>query len=401
MSEWRETTLGKCADIQTGPFGSQLHASDYVEVGIPSIMPTNIGNSLKINRLDIAKISKEDATRLDRYLVNDCDIVYSRRGDVEKCAYITSAEKGWLCGTGCLRVRITSDNVNPKFCAYYLSAEDSKGWIRGNAVGTTMPNLNTGILSRVPLLLPPLSVQCAIAEILSSLDDKIDLLTRQNATLEALAQTYFRQWFVEEASENWEEKSLYEIVDILGGGTPSTKVTEYWDGDIPWFTPKDATNLICMSTEKQITQDGLNHCNSKLYPVGTVFISARGTVGKLAICGVPMAMNQTCYALVGKGKISNFIAYLAISHSITELQLNASGAIFDAITTDTFKAIKLNLPSINDQLFIDTSKDLLIYYDKIIANTHQIHTLQNLRDTLLPKLISGEVRVIQDGGGNE
>ncbi|MGR9037626.1 MAG: restriction endonuclease subunit S, partial [Gammaproteobacteria bacterium] len=205
MSGWRECKLGDFADIQTGPFGSQLHASDYVDNGIPSIMPTNIGSRLEIRTNGIAFIKEADAKRLEKYLVKENDIVYSRRGDVEKCAFIKNKQSGWLCGTGCLRVRFQSSEIEPKFCAYYLSTEEIKGWVSGNAVGTTMPNLNSSILKRLPITLPSIAEQKAIAAVLSSLDDKIDLLHRQNLTLEAMAETLFRQWFIEEAKEVWED----------------------------------------------------------------------------------------------------------------------------------------------------------------------------------------------------
>lgn len=219
MSEWKEYKLGEIANIQTGPFGSQLHQSDYVDVGIPSIMPVNIGDRMNISIEKIVYITEEDATRLSRYCVQEGDIVYSRRGDVEKCAYIGKAEIGWLCGTGCLRIRIDSSKADSKFIAYYLSTEDMKSWISNNAVGTTMPNLNSSILQQVPLSLPSLDEQKRIASILSSLDDKIDLLNRENATLEAMAETLFRQWFIEEAKQDWEEGKLGDILSVKGGTT--------------------------------------------------------------------------------------------------------------------------------------------------------------------------------------
>ena len=143
MSGWKEIRLSDIADIQTGPFGSQLHASDYVINGIPSIMPANIGSRLNLQLQNIAYIAEEDAQLLDKYRVRENDIIYRRRGDVEKCAYITKRESGWLCGTGCLRVRFNSTEVCPKFCAYLLSTDNIKSWVSGNAVGTTMLNLNT------------------------------------------------------------------------------------------------------------------------------------------------------------------------------------------------------------------------------------------------------------------
>ncbi len=168
MSEWIERSLGDFATIQTGPFGSQLHASDYVPEGIPSIMPKNIGARLNLSTEDIARIRPSDAERLEKYRVRPTDIVYSRRGDVEKCAFVTKEHDGWLCGTGCIRVRFSSNEVDPYFVALALSTDEVRGWISGNAVGTIMPNLNTGILERVPLLIPSLREQRAIAAVLSS-----------------------------------------------------------------------------------------------------------------------------------------------------------------------------------------------------------------------------------------
>src|SRR5260221_10707196 len=149
--EWEQTTLGEACtrnggDIQTGPFGSQLHASDYVPIGIPSIMPQNIGDN-RISTDGIAYITRKDAERLNRYRVRKGDIVYSRRGDVERRAIIRENEEGWLCGTGCLRIRFDNNNIDPLFISYYLGHPSVRQWIVRHAVGATMPNLNTGILS--------------------------------------------------------------------------------------------------------------------------------------------------------------------------------------------------------------------------------------------------------------
>ena len=237
MSEWKEYKLGEIADVQTGPFGSQLHQSDYVDVGIPSIMPVNIGDRMNISTEKIVYITEEDAMRLSRYRVQKGDIVYSRRGDVEKCAYINEDEAGWLCGTGCLRIRIDSAYADSKFVAYYRSTEDMKSWISNNAVGTTMPNLNSSILQQVPLSLPSLDKQKQIASILSSLDDKIDLLNRENATLEAMAETLFRQWFIEDAKEDWEEGTIDMYANHYKESINPQKqpTTMFWHYSIPAF----------------------------------------------------------------------------------------------------------------------------------------------------------------------
>ncbi len=174
---WRRATLGEleienAGVIQTGPFGSQLHASDYSPGGTPVIMPTNI-RDLRIDPTDIARVSQEHVERLSRHVLREGDVVYSRRGDVEKCALITDREAGWLCGTGCLLVRVQGTSVDPRFLSYALSLLETRAWISGHAVGATMPNLNTEILREVPVVLPEIEEQRGIAATLGALDDKI------------------------------------------------------------------------------------------------------------------------------------------------------------------------------------------------------------------------------------
>jgi len=200
-SHWEVVTLGEACrrgggDVQTGPFGSQLHASDYVPVGIPSIMPKNIGEN-RVDITNIARITPEDAKRLSRYLVKPGDIVYSRRGDVERRALIRKEEEGWLCGTGCLRIRSGKGIVDPRYASYYLGHLSVRDWIVRHAIGATMPNLNTSILSSLPFVLPPLDEQKAIAHILGTLDDKIELNQQMNQTLEAIARALFKSWFID------------------------------------------------------------------------------------------------------------------------------------------------------------------------------------------------------------
>ena len=200
-SGWECSTLGEVCErgggsVQTGPFGSQLHASDYRPAGIPSIMPQNLGDNRVI--VDgIARIGERDANRLRRYLVREGDIVYSRRGDVERRALIGTREDGWLCGTGCLRVRLGENGVDPRYASYYLGHPAVREWIVRHAHGATMPNLNTAILSACPFVVPPRSEQRAIAHILGTLDDRIELNRQMNDTLEAMARALFKSWFVD------------------------------------------------------------------------------------------------------------------------------------------------------------------------------------------------------------
>lgn len=199
-SEWIQTTLGEALNvgggtIQTGPFGSQLHASDYVRDGIAVIMPVNIANN-RVSTANIARINQSDANRLSRHIVKKGDIVYSRRGDVTRKALITASEAGMFCGTGCLLVR-PGRGIDPRFLTYHLSTPENQEWIIRHAIGATMPNLNTGILAGIPLNVPGLATQKSIAHILGTLDDQIDLNRKMNTTLETMAQALFKSWFVD------------------------------------------------------------------------------------------------------------------------------------------------------------------------------------------------------------
>ena len=406
MGDWKEYKLGDISDIQTGPFGSQLHQCDYVDVGTPCIMPTNIGTHLDIKPEGIAHVKEEDVIRLNKHCVKAGDIIYSRRGDIEKCAFISLREEGWLCGTGCLRIRINSKNVNPHFIAYQLSTKESKKWIVGNAVGTTMLNLNTGILKELPLLMPDRLLQDSVVTILKSIDDKIECNRRINENLEQQAQALFKSWFVDfepfkdqpfveselgMIPQGWKVGTFLDNIKVMPGGTPSTNVEEYWkDGVIPFFSPKDVNGVYCFETEKKITEEGLNNCSSRLYPKDTLFITARGTVGKLTLAGVSMAMNQSNYALVANEGIGKYYLYLLAQTLVKVLLKKANGAVFSAITTRDFDE-----PTIMPSTSAITQFENIIspIFDKIHKICIESRRLAELRDTLLPKLMSGEINV--------
>jgi len=214
---WESAVLGEiCArnggTIQTGPFGSQLHASDYVAEGTPVVMPQNIGDN-RISDEGIARITDADADRLRRHRLHAGDIVYSRRGDVERRALVRPEEDGWLCGTGCLRIQLGSDGLDPVYLSQYLAHPVVRAWIVRHAVGATMPNLNTGILAAVPVLVPPENQQAEIGRFLGGIDDKLRLIERLNATLEATAGALFAT-LLEQARQDAAPQPLSDVLDI-------------------------------------------------------------------------------------------------------------------------------------------------------------------------------------------
>jgi len=301
---------------------------------------------------------------------------------------------------GYIVLREKKDTTDKHFLYYFALSPDFRDVAILSMTGSSgRQRVQTDVVKNHPFFFPPPPEQRAIASVLSSLDDKIDLLHRQNKTLEAMAETLFRQWFVEKADEGWEENSLLEVIQLIGGGTPKTTITEYWDGDIPWLAGGDiASNhkSFINCSVKSITEVGLNNSSAKLLPEYATVISARGTVGKYCLLAQPMAFSQSNYGILPKPKISEcfFFTYLLVNHVVDELQSSAYGSVFDTITTTTFKEIKIPLPTETEILRFEQS--VSPYFKKMFLNKSQIRTLEKLRDSLLPKLMSGEVRVEYD-----
>ena len=428
-----ETTLGAiCAQqggsIQTGPFGSQLHATDYTKLGTPVVMPADIIGG-RISTDAIARVGDDHVLRLSQHKLRLNDIVFSRRGDVTRFARVTEREVGWLCGTGCLKVRAGRGKIAlPEWVACALDSPAVKEWLIRHAVGATMPNLNTSILSAVPLEVPGIAEQREIVGLCFSLDDRIDLLRQTNATLESIAQALFKSWFIdfdpvrakaegrepegmdaataalfpsefEESAlgaipKGWGVTPFSETVHVIGGGTPKTSVPEFWGGSVPWFSVVDAPvagQVFTLSTEKSITEAGVANSSTKVLPAWSVIISARGTVGKLAMTACPMAMNQSCYGLIPKLPGTEPVVYLAAQLLVADLQRLAHGGVFDTITRDTLASVNVvqAIPSVT------TAFSTLVrpIFERIQAGVRRIAVLEELRDTLLPRLISGKLRL--------
>lgn len=251
---------------------------------------------------------------------------------------------------------------------------------------TALSILNKSQFSNIRVrVVTDIKVQRRIAAILSSLDDKIELNNKINANLEQQAQAVFTAWFAEAKPS----VSFVSLVRVLGGGTPRTSVAEFWEGEIPFFTPKDVYGVYTLETEKSLTDDGLAHCNSCLFPINTVFVTARGTVGKLTLAGRPMAMNQSCYALLGQEGYGQYFVYHLTQRVITHLKHKANGAVFDAIVTRNFESEFV--PDIKPSEAANFELKVKPLYEAILHNYEENCRLSALRDMLLQRLISEDL----------
>lgn len=298
----------------------------------------------------------------------------------------------------------TQGKADARFIKYLFDAV-LKLRYRQYTQGAAQDNLSQGKLLALKFLVPDdVKEQKRIADFIASYDELIENNRRRMQLLEESARLLYQEWFVhlrfpgheqvkitDGVPEGWENTTADKVMEVLSGGTPKTKVPEFWDGETPFFTPKDAKGLFTYNTEKTITELGLSKCNSRLYPKNTVFITARGTVGKLALAQRPMAMNQSCYALIAKGGISQEFLYSSLKASIEQFKARASGAVFDAIVVDTFKNIPFLIPlsSLRDE-FTEQVKSVFSQIDNLSIQNMK---LVQARDLLLPKLMRGELTV--------
>ena len=430
-NSWEYKTLGAVchqngAGIQTGPFGSQLHASDYVSAGIPSIMPQNIGdNCINVDR--IARVSLDDANRLSRYLVREGDIVYSRRGDVEKRALIRSPEDGWLCGTGCLRVRVDRNVVEPKYASYCLGHPPIREWIVRHAHGATMPNLNTSILSACPFVVPPLPEQRAIAHVLGTLDDKIELNRRMNETLEAMARALFKDWLVDfgptrAKAESRDPYLAPEIWDLFPDQLADSElgpIPEGWDvcelGDLchkaQYGYTASATSqpvgpkflrITDINKQSWIDWSRVPYCEATNKEASKYRLhSGDLLIARMADPGHGVLVEEDVETVFASYLIrfrpikephARLLQYWLKSTEYWQLvESRAAGTTRVSLNAKVLSEFPLVIPAnpVADAFASQTGA----LRDRLVESASEIQKLAALRDLLLPKLMSGEIRV--------
>ncbi len=275
-----------------------------------------------------------------------------------------------------------TDRIDLKWAYYKFLTYDINGMDSGSAI----PSTDRYQIYSIEVEVPPLEKQRKIVAVLDCIDRKININQKVNDNLEQQAAALFSSLY----NRSNTEVRYTDLIQILGGGTPKTGETAYWNGNIAFFTPKDVGTPYTFITEKTITEEGLSHCNSRLYPVNTVFVTARGTVGKVGLSGVPMAMNQSCYALVGK-ETHQLLVYFYTLKAVDRLKHKASGAVFDAITTRDFDSEQIMKLSDDDaKAFLCVAEPM---FQEVLNNSIENLRLSTLRDFLLPKLMSGEIDV--------
>lgn len=385
-SDWKELALGEITELVIDYRGKtpKKLSGDWSESGYRALSAKNIKTGRIVQPDTIRYIDEEMYRKWMKDEVQRGDILITSEAPFGQIFFWDSDEKIVLSQRlFCVRIK---PDYDARFIYYYMTTPEFQGELDGRATGTTVVGLRQPELMKCVIRCPEIQEQKAIAAILSSIDAKIIANEKINDNLQQQAAALFANFYDHAETE----VGFTEIIQILGGGTPKTGESSYWNGNVPFFTPKDVGSPYTLSTEKTITEGGLAHCNSRLYPVNTVFVTARGTVGKVGLPGVPMAMNQSCYALVGK-ETHQLLVYFYTLKAVDRLKHKASGAVFDAITTRDFESeIIMKLSDEDAQGFLDVAEPI---YQAVLSNSIENLRLAALRDSLLPKLMSGEIDV--------
>lgn len=429
-NEWLASSLGELTDWASGGTPPKENP-EYWGGDIPWIS----ASSMKSGRL-----SESDRTLTQKGLEQKSRL--ARKNDVLLLVRGSELHKRIPVGVATRDVAFNQDvkalraknGISSTYLYYWLTAHEPMLLSKVEHTGIGAGKLDTAVLKALPVEVPPVEEQRAIAHILGTLDDKIELNRRSNETLEAMARALFKAWFVDfepvrakmegrwqrgqslpglpahlydlfpdrlveselgEIPEGWRHSTIGEEVTVCGGSTPSTKEPEFWEGGHHcWATPKDLSSLrfpVLLDTDRKITNAGLSKISSGLLPVGTVLLSSRAPIGYMAIAEVPTAINQGFIAMKCDGVLPNVFVLAWCRESMDAIVGNANGSTFQEISKSNFRPLRVVVPS--DPVLTSFTRSADSLYRQMAENERESRSLAQLRDTLLPKLISGELRV--------
>ncbi|EIY2609039.1 restriction endonuclease subunit S [Pseudomonas aeruginosa] len=400
-------------------------ASEYVDDGVPFLRSLNV-DPFGINTSDLKFVSAEFHQRLKKSALRPGDVVIVRTGKPGTCAVIPE----WLNNANCsdLVIARCGAEIRPRFLCYWINSAASHH-ISSHLVGAVQQHFNVGAAKKMLVATPSLFAQDQVISILGSIDDRITLLRETNATLEAIAQALFKSWFVDfdpvrtkaegrqpegmdaataalfpdsfEETElglvpkGWRVMPIGEAVECVGGGTPDTKNEAYWQPEeFSWSSPKDLSGLqspVLLSTERKLSAQGLAKVSSGLLPSGTLLMSSRAPIGYLAIAQIELAVNQGYIAMLPGGRLPVLYLLFWCRMNMEVIKGRANGSTFMEISKKAFRPIPALVPSAEVLAAFEQVVGPL--FERLVANERQAQTLTRIRDTLLPRLISGQLRL--------
>ena len=406
--EWKEVRLGDVCEIY-GRIGFRGYTTndlvDTPKEGAISLSPKNIING-ELNLDQCTYIKWDKYYESPEIMINPNEIIITKTGSsVGRTTFVRRVDHPMTLNPQLVVLKNISENA--EFLSYYIKSALFQSVLKSIVVGSAIPTLSQKNLANLKINVPKeVDDQRRIASILSSLDRKIGLNNKINADLEEMAQAIFKNWFVDfepfkdgkfvnselgMIPEGWKVGRLTDVIKLMPGGTPKTSEPLYWDnGTIPFFSPKDVNGVYCFATEKHITETGLNKCSSNLYPKDTIFITCRGTVGKVCLAACDMAMNQSNYAIKAIDGYSQYYIFFLVKSVVERLIKKSNGAVFSAITSKDFDE-EILIPS--QKAVEDFTNMIDGFFRRIFTIGTENSRLSTLRDTLLPRLMSGELEV--------
>lgn len=400
--KWEKVRLEDCCySISDGDHQPPPKAQQ----GIPFVTISNINSMNQLDFSDTMFVPKEYYQSLDeKRKVRKGDVLYSVVGSFG-IPVLIKEERPFVFQRHIAILRPKEDIVDSGFLFYTMLSRDFYAKADAVAIGAAQRTVSLGSLRNIKIDVPSLESQKHIADILSAYDDLIENNQKQIKLLEEAAQRLYKEWFVDlrfpghentkivdGIPEGWSVYPFSSKVNIMSGGTPKTSIPDYYNGKIPFYTPKDSDGaFFAYKTQMNITEGGLKNCNSRLYPPKTVIITARGTVGKTTILAVPMAMNQSCYALKMKENDAPYYLFFTLNNEIKALQTMANGGVFNTIIGKTFDSINIQIPK--DPLIYGFEETVRPFMEQIKNKLQANSKLIEARNRLLPKMMSGEVEV--------
>ena len=423
--ETLRVALGDIAEVtKLAGFEFTKHIEYLPDGEIIAIRGLNVKKGI-LDLTDIKRISIKASDLLPRSKLFKNDLVLTYTGTIGEVALITEDDRFHLAPNVAV---VRPSGVNPYYLYCYMRSRDFKREFETFSVGSTQKTVPMKNIRQVEIPLLPEKTQIEIGRIISLFDDKIELNQKMNQTLEEIARAIFKSWFVDfdpvrakaegrptglppeisdlfpdelvdseigEIPKGWEVKTIADLADCVGGATPSTKKPEFWEnGHHTWTSPKDLSDsksIHLLKTDRKITDAGLRKISSGLLPVGTVLLSSRAPVGYLALTTEPTAINQGYIALKPQSRISNFFLLHWCESNLDEIKNRASGTTFAEISKAAFRPIPAIEPS---NSAMEKFHDLVSpIYERVLVASKEMETLAKLRDTLLPKLISGDLRI--------
>ncbi len=381
-SNWKEERLGSLVRFSSGGTPNKNNP-DYWNGTIPWISAKNMKSEV-IETSDLS-ITEEGLIHGSKIAPKGSLLLLVRGSGLFNGIPVCYLENAVAYNQDVKCIESTSELEN-KYLFYWLKA--NSGYLRKKIEFTSIGagKFDTRFLSNLVVRFPDIVTRKKIIDMADNISDRININKKINENLLQQAGAVFDKYY--NTSSN--QQLFTSLINVLGGGTPKTGNPYFWDGSIPFFTPKDVGAPYTFQTEKYITESGLEHCNSRLYPKNTTFVTARGTVGKVSLAGTPMAMNQSCYALASK-TIDPLLVYFYALKAVASLKHKASGAVFDAIVTRDFDTETINI--LTDEDARSALSVIAPAMEAIHNNVEENMRLSKLRDTLLPNLMSGKLDV--------